>query len=67
LAQANRVKRKNIDNYKENELNKGDKVNHAKFGDGVVISVVNDNCMIAFAAPYGVKTLLKNHKAINKI
>ena len=67
LALANKVKRGNLDNYRENELNKGSKVNHSKFGDGVVISVVGDNCMIAFAKPYGIKTLLKNHKAITKL
>jgi len=67
LEQANKIKRKNLDMYQENELNKGDKVNHTKFGDGVVISVVGDNCMIAFPSPFGVKTLLKNHKAITKL
>ncbi len=60
-------KRKNIDNYQENELNKGDKVNHTTFGKGVVITVSGDNCTIAFSAPHGLKTLLKNHKAISKI
>ena len=67
LERANRIKKQNLNNYKENDLNKGDKVNHAKFGDGIVVSVVNDNCMIAFKSPYGVKTLLKNHKAITKL
>jgi DNA helicase-2/ATP-dependent DNA helicase PcrA len=67
LKRSNAVKRNNLDHYKENDLNKGDKVNHSKFGDGVVVSVVNDNVMIAFQSPYGVKTLLKNHKAITKL
>ena len=67
LERANRIKKQNLNMYKENELNKGDKVNHTKFGDGIVISVVGDNCMIAFQSPYGVKTLLKNHKAITKL
>lgn len=67
LAQANRIKRGNLNSYKENELNKGDKVSHTKFGSGVVISVVGDNCMIAFPSPVGIKTLLKNHKAISKL
>jgi DNA helicase-2/ATP-dependent DNA helicase PcrA len=67
LQRANQIKRNNLDHYKENDLNKGDKVNHSKFGDGVVVSVVGDNAMIAFKSPYGVKTLLKNHKAITKL
>lgn len=62
-----RKKRKNIDNYQENDLNKGDKVMHTKFGKGVVITVTGDNCTIAFSAPYGLKTLLKNHSAISKL
>lgn len=67
LEKANRIKRKNLDMYQENELNKGDKISHSKFGDGVVISVVGDNCMIAFKSPTGIKTLLKNHRAITKL
>jgi len=67
LQKAIEVKRSNLDMYQENDLNKGDKVHHDKFGDGVVVSVVKDNAMIAFKSPYGVKTLLKNHKAITKL
>ena len=60
-------KRQNLDNYQENELNKGDKVTHTVFGDGVVITVTGDNCTIAFKPPHGIKQLLKNHKAITKL
>ncbi|MFK5883222.1 MAG: 3'-5' exonuclease, partial [Candidatus Izemoplasma sp.] len=60
-------KKKNIDNYKENDINKGDKINHTSFGDGLVVSVVGDTCTIAFKAPHGIKKLLKNHNAIKKI
>jgi len=67
LQQANIIKKRNLDHYQENDLNKGDKVSHTTFGDGVVISVVNENCMIAFKTPHGIKTLLKNHKAITKL
>ena len=67
ITQSNVKKRKNLDNYQENELNKGDKIKHTKFGDGVVISVIGDNCMIAFKSEHGIKTLLKNHKTISKL
>jgi|LGOV01.1.fsa_nt_gb DNA helicase-2/ATP-dependent DNA helicase PcrA len=58
--------KENLEKYKKNELNKGDKVSHTKFGDGIVVSVVGDNCIIAFKHPYGVKKLLKDHPAIQK-
>ncbi|QMS84883.1 ATP-dependent helicase [Candidatus Xianfuyuplasma coldseepsis] len=49
-----------------NDLNKGDKVIHKVFGDGVVVSVAGDHCVIAFQVPHGIKTLLKDHPAISK-
>jgi len=49
-----------------NDLNKGDKVHHKVFGDGVVVSVASEQCVIAFKAPHGIKTLLKDHPAIKK-
>lgn len=61
-----RVKLNNLKQYHENDLNKGDKITHTVFGDGVVISVVNDNCVIAFAQPHGIKRLLKDHPSISK-
>ncbi len=61
------VKRNNLDKYEVNELNKGDKIHHDSFGDGMVISVTGDNCMIAFGHQYGIKKLLKDHPAIKKI
>lgn len=60
-------KKANLDNYKENDLNKGDKVEHSKFGSGIVITIVGDNATIAFESPYGIKTLLKDHKALKKL
>ena len=59
-------RRVTIDNTNKNDLNKGDKVAHSKFGDGVVVSVAGDNCVIAFKHPHGVKKLLKDHPAITK-
>ncbi len=42
----------------------GDKIRHKVFGEGVVVSVEDDRCRIAFAKPHGIKTLLKDHPAI---
>jgi DNA helicase-2/ATP-dependent DNA helicase PcrA len=60
-------RKKALDSYNKNDLNKGDKVTHSKFGDGVVVTVAGDNCMIAFSHPHGIKKLLKDHPAIKKI
>lgn len=38
-------------------LKKGNQVSHAKFGDGIVISVKDDVAQVAFAYPYGVKMI----------
>ncbi len=69
LSQRNlsKVKLRNLDNYKKQDLNKGEKIIHEKFGEGLVISVTGDNCIIAFAHPFGIKKLLKDHPAIKKI
>ncbi len=56
-----------LNNYAKNDLNKGDKVSHTKFGEGTVVSIAGDNCIIAFKHPHGVKKLLKDHPAISKI
>ena len=65
-AASIRQRKSNLDKYQKNDLNKGDRVNHTKFGEGMVISVAGDNCIIAFAQPHGIKKLLKDHAAITK-
>jgi DNA helicase-2/ATP-dependent DNA helicase PcrA len=60
------TRKKRLEAYRENDLNKGDKVTHAKFGDGVVISVAAKQCIIAFNQKVGIKKLLKDHPAIKK-
>ena len=60
-------KRATLTKQNTNDLNKGDKVHHKVFGDGVVVSVASEQCVIAFKAPHGIKTLLKDHPAINKL
>jgi len=68
LSMRNLSQRKlrSLDSYEKQDLNKGDKIVHEKFGDGLVISVAGDNCVIAFAHPFGIKKLLKDHPAIKK-
>ena len=55
-----------LESTSKNDISKGDKVAHKVFGDGVVVSVAGDNCVIAFKHPHGVKKLLKDHPAILK-
>ena len=62
----NTAKLESLNSYNKNDLNKGDKITHKKFGLGLVISVTGDNCIIAFPHPYGIKKLFKDHPAISK-
>lgn len=56
------------ENYIEDRnILEGDIVSHIKFGEGVVVSVQGELIEIAFKDPYGVKTLMKNHKAIERV
>ena len=48
--------------YQVNDL-----VYHETFGKGKVLEVNNELVTVAFPHPYGVKTLMKNHKKLSKI
>ncbi len=54
----------NIDN---NNIIIGDKVLHIIFGEGIVVNVADKLVDIKFKKPYGLKTLMKNHKSIERI
>jgi DNA helicase-2/ATP-dependent DNA helicase PcrA len=59
--------------YEENytvtsiEFNIGDAIVHTIFGSGVVVGIKGNFLDIAFKSPYGVKTLVKNHKSIKRL
>lgn len=65
------VKSKFIQSKKESkseDFKVGDKVEHAVFGVGIIVGVGTDQSIkIAFPAPIGVKTLMKNHPSYHKI
>ena len=44
-----------------------DYVYHDVFGQGRVLEVTNTLITIAFKHPYGIKKLMKNHKALKKV
>lgn len=62
-----------LDKPTENKQNtkvsfdKGDKINHKAFGDGIVVTVSGEVITVAFAAPHGVKKLIGSHPAIRKL
>jgi len=45
----------------------GQHVHHDTFGDGIVIEATATLVTIAFKNPYGIKKLMKNHKALHKV
>ena len=69
-------KRKEKENYiaekdvlRDEEINYqvGDYVVHEHFGAGKVVEVTNSLVRVAFKHPFGIKSLLKNHKSLTKV
>lgn len=52
---------------KNAEYSIGDRVNHTTFGEGVIVGIKGSILQIAFSNKYGVKSLMKGHKAIRKV
>lgn len=48
------------------KIQKGDKVSHEVFGDGIVVLVKDNIATIAFPSPHGVKKLMSTHPSIKK-
>ncbi len=49
------------------DMQVGDLLEHQMFGKGVVVKIDGNMIDVAFAVPFGIKTLIKNHKAIKKL
>jgi DNA helicase-2/ATP-dependent DNA helicase PcrA len=45
----------------------GDVIVHTLFGSGVIVGINGDMLDVAFKAPWGVKSLIKNHKSIKRL
>ena len=54
-------------NSEDIDYNIGDYVYHEVFGQGKVVDIQGSLISIAFKHPYGIKKLMKNHKALQKI
>ena len=61
------IEKKDIYYEEEVDYKVGDFVYHDVFGNGKVLEVTNTLISIAFKHPYGIKKLMKNHKALKKI
>lgn len=48
------------------KYNKGDKVVHSSFGEGVIIRIDKNIATIAFGAKFGIRKLMVNHPALSK-
>ncbi len=49
------------------EINLGDKINHEKYGLGVVVAIEEEIIKVAFGIDYGIKIFKKGHPAIKKL
>ena len=58
-------KSSNINKYEE--YSHGEKVNHDKYGEGVIINVDKSILTIAFSHPHGIIKIMKGHKSLKKI
>lgn len=56
-----------VEKVDNNNIIVGDKVLHIVFGEGLVLNVSDELVDIKFKKPFGVKTLMKNHKSIERI
>ena len=62
-----KIEVKNVLRDEDVDYQVGDNVVHDNFGRGKVVEVTNSLVTVAFALPFGVKKLLKNHKSLTKI
>lgn len=54
-------------NEQENDISVGDHVYHEKYKNGIVVADERGILTVAFAKPYGIIKVMKNHKSIRKV
>ena len=67
FKERNTIIKKDEEKKVENYLDKGDKINHKAFGDGVIVARNGDTITVAFKPEFGIKKLKADHPAIKKI
>ena len=51
---------------RKGRLQKGDLVQHASFGEGIIIDVKDGLATIAFAQRYGVRRIMADHPSLSR-
>ena len=67
LNKVSNFKKENMFTNKDIEYNKGDKVVHNEYGEGIITAVDKKILTIAFAHPIGIRKFIKGHKSITKV
>ena len=67
LERINKFRKENMFTNKDVEYNKGDKVMHEEYGEGIITAVDKKILTIAFSHPIGIRKFIKGHKSIIKI
>ena len=62
-----KIEKENVFYEEDIDYKVGDFVYHDVFGSGKVLEVTKTLITIAFKHPYGIKKLMKNHKALKKV
>ena len=67
ISKVNKFRKENMFTNRNVEYNKGDKVVHSEYGEGIITGVDKKILTIAFAHPIGVRKFIKGHKSIVKV
>lgn len=67
ITRATKFRKENMYTNKDVEYNKGDRVMHEEYGEGIITAVDKKILTIAFQHPFGVRKFIKGHKNIVKI
>ena len=67
LNKVTKFRKENMFTNKDVEYNKGDKVLHEEYGEGIITIVDKKILTIAFPHPIGIRKFIKGHKSITKI
>ena len=67
ISKVNKFRKENMFTNKDVEYNKGDKVIHNEYGEGIITGVDKKILTIAFPHPTGIRKFIKGHKSITKV
>jgi len=67
INKVNKFRKENMFTNKDVEYNKGDRVIHEEYGEGIITAVDKKILTIAFPLPIGIRKFIKGHKSIVKV